>query len=421
MTMGATRHNLPSPPVKAAKLDIAVLGLLLAFPSAAFVQERAGLTGLSAYAAVVLVAVVACAWPCAPLRCWLDRHFILLAAAFLAGLLGCHLALHPFEDGRGPGLSSDRDEGLEIATSRLMNGENPYYPANKVAGPLSVLPGAIVLSAPFVMVGKVGLQNWFWLAALLLACVRHFRDRGGSLLLLCLPLMLSPAVQYEYISGGDLLSNAIYTALFLLLAIHCWTASRLQKRTAVIAALLLGIGLSSRANYLLLLPLFSVVVWRQAGFSRASCATAIVLVSFSVITLPFYLADPAAFTPLNSSNKLALPGATWPWTGVAILAITLLVLLALCMRLLLDTRRVQMGRFFRMCTLATVAPMVCAVIGISILKGTLDFSFMHDRYGLLYLGFALLGWGGTLMQTHAPNQKPGKLHGPVSEGPSCEE
>lgn len=404
MTMPTLRNTLRSTSMRSAKFDIAVLGLLLAFPSAAFVQERAGLPGLAAYAAVVLAAVLACARLCAPLRSWIGRHFILLAAAFLAGLLGCHLALHPFEDGRGPGLSSDRDEGLEIATSRLLHGENPYYPSNKVAGPLSVLPGAILLSAPFVMLGKVGLQNWFWLAVLLLACVRHYRDRGGSLLLLGLPLALSPAVQYEYISGGDLIANGIYTALALMLAVQCWTASRLRTGRAVTAALLLGLSLSSRANYLLLLPLFAACVWKEAGFMRSACSTALALVSFAAVTLPFYLADPAAFTPLGSSNKISLPGAAWPWTGLVILGITLLVLLALCLRLLLGARPVRMDRFLRMCTLATATPMVCAVIGISILKGTLDFSFMHDRYGLLYLGFALLGWGGTLMQGLAPMQ-----------------
>jgi hypothetical protein len=38
--------------------------------------------------------------------------------------------------------------------------------------------------------------------------------------------------------------------------------------------------------------------------------------------------------------------------------------------------------------------MVCAVVSFSVINQHLDFSFNRDRYGLMYVFFALLGWGG---------------------------
>jgi hypothetical protein len=38
--------------------------------------------------------------------------------------------------------------------------------------------------------------------------------------------------------------------------------------------------------------------------------------------------------------------------------------------------------------------MVCAVLFASWINGHLDFGFLSDRFGLMYVSFALLGWGG---------------------------
>ena len=45
----------------------------------------------------------------------------------------------------------------------------------------------------------------------------------------------------------------------------------------------------------------------------------------------------------------------------------------------------------------TLCPMLCAVISFSVIHQHLDFSFNRDRYGLMYVFFALLGWGGLLL------------------------
>lgn len=391
-------HPKREPAEPARLLGALAMGLLLAFPSSAFIQKYAGFTGLAAYTVFVLLAVLMLRRLSPHFLALVDRHFRWFATAALAGLLGCHLALHPFEDGRGPGRSSDRDEGLEFAVTRLLDGENPYYPSNKVAGPLSVLPGAILLAVPFVKLGAVGVQNWFWLTAFFFSAAWFFRDRAFALLLLIVPMALSPAAQYEYVSGGDLLANGAYVSLFLLFALTCWTKEKLHVPAAVISAIVLGIGLSSRANFPLLLPLFTAFIWKNAGLGRSIIASAVASASFATVTLPFYLLDPAAFTPLGSRNKIMIANQPALHTDSIIIAITFLIMIATSIRMLLRQTSCRRAGFFRCCTFVTLAPMACLVAGSSILKRIPDFSPLQDRFGLMYLFFAIFGWGALLQR-----------------------
>ncbi|MCU0779411.1 MAG: hypothetical protein MUF86_17330, partial [Akkermansiaceae bacterium] len=202
--------------------DLWILALLLAFPSTGFIQKYTGMAGVAAYVVGVIALVYITAHVTRRFAPWLSRHFRSLAVLAIAMMAAGFVVLHPFEDERGPGKSSDRDEGLEMAVTRLSGGETPYYPSNKVAGPLSVLPGSILLAAPFVALGNAGYQNVFWLAVFLFAAAMFFNDKAAALWLLAVPLALSVAAQYEFVSGGDLMANGIFVALFFLFALTSW-------------------------------------------------------------------------------------------------------------------------------------------------------------------------------------------------------
>ncbi len=371
-----------------------VLALLLAFPSAGFVQKYTGLAGLAAYGIAVVSVVFFIrkfSTRCAP---WCRRHFRVLRAMVLVGLAIIFAIGYPIEDRRGPGKSSDRDQGLNLAVSRVAHGKTPYYPPGSEAGPLSVLPGSILLAAPFVALGNSAYQNWFWLTVFLLCAVRLFKDHALPLCLLAIPLALSPAAQYEFISGGDLIANGIFVAVFSLLALNRWSNPSASEWSRWLSCILLGVALASRANFLLLAPLFGAVVWRIAGFRKALAAATLVVLTVAAITLPFYLNDPGGFTPLMSKQKLAgvdhaLPGASWAMIGA-----TLLAAILCAWRLLANRSDELMTAFFRGCTLVTLTPMLCVVLLSSAINGHPDFSFMTDRFGLMYVFFALLGWGG---------------------------
>lgn len=373
-----------------------LLALLLAFPSAGFVQKYTGLAGVVAYVALVigLVHLTAALWKrAAP---WLRKHFRKLAALSIVGLAAGFVILNPIEDGRGPGKSSDRDEGLEMAVTRMARGETPYYPSNQIAGPLSVLPGSMFLAAPFVALGNSGYQNVFWLAAFLIAACAYFRDKAAALYLLAVPLGLSLAAQYEFVSGGDLIANGIFVAVFFLLALGLWSVPTTPAWQRWLACLLLGVGLASRANFILLLPLFGAAMWRLAGCKNAVTTTALVGLTASAVTLPFYLHNPAGFTPLLTRQKLAGADHMLPWASQAMIGMTVFAAM-LCTWVLWRRESVRtIPLFFRCCTWVTLTPIVAAVLFASWISGYPDFSFLRDRFGLMYVFFAILGWGGSL-------------------------
>lgn len=372
-----------------------ILALLIGFPSSGFVQKYAGLAGVAGYLLFVAVAVwlVARYWNVfAP---WLEKHFLALSVLAVISLSAGFVLLHPIEDNRGPGKSSDRNEGLELAVTRMADGDNPYYPPRVFPGPLSVLPGSILLSAPFVALGNSGYQNIFWLAAFLLVVAKWFKDRALALVLLVVPLGLSLAAQYEFVSGGDLISNGIFVALSALLALQAWSNPKARTWSKWGTCILLGVCLASRANFILLAPLFGAAVWRIAGFRQAIIASGFVALSLAAIILPFWLRDPSAFTPLMSKRKLAIVNDVLPWADMAMIGFTALVALIGALFLLNRESKQPVVSFFRWCTFVTLTPMVCAVIFSSSVHGTLDLGFMHDRFGLMYVFFALLGWGGS--------------------------
>jgi hypothetical protein len=370
-----------------------LLALLLVFPSTGFVQKYTGTTGVAAYAVIATGLIFLTLLASEAIAPCLNRHFRFLTGVAIAGLACGYVVLHPFEDDRGPGKSSDRDEGIEMAVHRLAGGMSPYYPSNRTAGPLSVLPGSMILAAPFVALGDSGYQNIFWLGALLCVAARRFKDGPRALWILVVPLALSPAAKYEFISGGDLLANGIFVALFLLFFLDSWSCPSTPEWKRWLACVALGVGIASRANFLLLMPLVGAAVWRVCGFKQAVAAATVVTLTASAITLPFYFHDPAGFTPLLTKQKLAFLDHSIPWAGRMIMGATILAALCGALALLRGRSGDIFTAFFGWCTLVTITPMLMAVLIASVIAGAPDFGFMRDRFGLMYVFFAILCWG----------------------------
>jgi hypothetical protein len=377
--------------------DCIMLVLLLAFPSTGFIQKYTGLAGVAGYVAWVALVVFGTRKLATRMGPWLRRYFCGLSALALVGLAVCFALVYPLENGKGPGKSSDRDDGLNLAVVRMAEGQSPYYKPAEFPGPLSIFPGGVVLAAPFVALGNSAYQNLFWLAVFLCTTSWLFKDRALALILLIVPLALSPAAQYEYISGGDMLANGIYVAVFFLLALRWWSKPDAPVWQRCLACVLLGLGLASRANFPLLLPLFGAVLWRRVGLRQALDAVGLVALVAAVITVPFYLNDPAGFTPLLTRYKLAVIDDVMPWASKAIIGMTALLGMIGGLVLSRHTAGDLNQAFFRWCTLVTLCPMVCAVALASCVGGHLDFGFMRDRFGLMYVVFALLGWGGKML------------------------
>lgn len=383
----------PSDDKRSFAWQLAIFSLLFAFPSLPLLHRYLGVAGVLGY-----VVFVASGWFL--IRRWLprvedwsSRRFGILCGLLLAGLVVVFAIGYPLENARGVANSSDRDTGLNLAVERLLDGETPYYPPNDKAGPLSLLPGAIALGVPFAAAGNSAWQNLFWVLAFLITLAWWPAGRPVALALTVGMLALSPATQHEFISGGDMLSNGLYVPVAMLLCLA--PSSRRPSSAGLLAAasLLLGICLASRPNYGLLLPPFAVAMWRLAGFGRACLSAGIAGAVSLGLCLAFYLPDPEVFTPLPTGNKLAAIDLVYPYASKCVIVGTLL-LTFLAAGFLFKSRSERVaGDLFRWCAVVTLFPMLAAVLLFSWIGGGLDLGFIRDRYGLMYLPFALIGFG----------------------------
>jgi hypothetical protein len=120
------------------------------------------------------------------------------------------------------------------------------------------------------------------------------------------------------VTGGDLVANSLY----VLAAVAAVAGTSGKPRWA--AYLVCGIAFSSRPSFwLALLPLAAHL---HARGRRAREASAAVLLVLAAVTLPFYLWDPPAFSPLHVLGKLAgarslVPGGDWALVAAAALLV----------------------------------------------------------------------------------------------------
>jgi hypothetical protein len=354
----------------------------LAFPSIGTVLKYLGVPGLVAYAAVVLAALwVIRAWVLPRLTSYLtERQALVLGAVTLLGLIAAFVWLHPMVDVIRPGHGSDRNEALNLATAELLHGRYPYYPRTHLGNPISPLPGSLLLAAPFVWLGDSAYQTFAWLAVFFVAARHQLRDSRPALLLAWVALALSPVVVQEIVTGGDLLANSIYVLVFILALLR-----RPERSSAWLYAVLLGIGLSSRANFLLLLPLVSSALAQRVGWGRALKLTAASCATFAVVTVPFYLADPRGFSPLHTMHKFDAASSSFPFGGVVVLLLDAALAVTLSLRRWSSSR----GAFLRTCATVLALPVVCMVAALSVRAGRADLA--STGYALCSLSFGVLG------------------------------
>ncbi len=369
----------------APRVDGSTLGLILALliPSTGVVQRYLGTIGLAAYL-VIAGAVLALGrkYGSATLAPRLtERCLRWLTAATFALLLAILLIGYPLANSGRLGGGSDRDDALNIATTALLRGEYPYHAVTYLGNPISPLPGALVLAAPFVMLGSSAYQNFFWLIAFLLTMNVHLRDRRRALCLLWAILALSPVVLQEYVTGGDLLANSLYVFLFVLWLVRIVPRTDVSGWSKAVLAALLGIGLASRANFLLLVPLLLATLVERAGWRPALKSLAITGLTFALLTIPFYLHDPAGFSPLHTTDELGSYEIVLPFAG------TLIPLAAGLLALVLAVRRGQRD-LLRASAIVLAFPVLCGVILGSIYARWPNFYFAGFGLAFLFFGAA---------------------------------
>ena len=252
--------------------------------------------------------------------------------------------------------------------TELLHGRYPYYVRTYLGNAVHEMPGMLLLATPFVLLGNSAYMNLFWLPVFFVILDRELDDTRRALLTLWMVLALCPAVMQQIVTGGDSLANGIFVAASLWLLVR---AKSSPARTA--AAVLLGLALSSRANFLLVIPTAFGYMGRKFGWTRAINDLGVAAITFLAVTVPFYWHDPAHFMPLEGADRLTRFNEILPHLGEGIGVAGLLLAIWLGWR---------SDLLFPSCAL---------VQGSFVVIGTvLSCDVGYSGYGVFFLFFALL-------------------------------
>ena len=245
---------------------------------------------------------------------WFLLLFLALTTAFAI--------LYPISLRHTLNIGSDREDALRIELLAIRHHQYPYATRTFLGNPPTPLPGAMLLAAPFFALGHIAWQNFLWLALFFSFTIRFFRYRATALFYLSVFLLFAPAHLSDFTSGGDYLTNFFYIAI----AVALFDRSLDHSLCASIpAALFLGVALSSRILYVvILIPLLSLTLQRSSRL-RAAVLFFLVLLAACAVTLPVLSPHPLSRLLLqlqqNAIKLRYIPSAIHPQRTLPLLAI----------------------------------------------------------------------------------------------------
>jgi len=308
-----------------------------------------------------------------------------ILAIFTFVLLGAvTIIVFPMVNTAQFGSGSDADDALVVAASQLVSGNYPYSLMTYLGNLISPMPGTVLLAIPFVIIGAIHLQNIFWLAIFFLA-FRHFEKSSVSALgLVWAMLALSPTLLQNILTGADYASNSIYILIMMWIMMRTIPDPQSLEWKRIVPVIILGIGLSSRSTFMLVMPLFLSVLVQSSNWKTAIKYLSISAVAFLAVTLPFWVYDPAGFAPLTvQSDKLKFIESILPFAGILIPGSAGVLALALSFQNMKD----DAARFFRNCAIVQIYVLFLTSLLYSIKLGYVDFFLQQSGYGMFTLFF----------------------------------
>jgi hypothetical protein len=366
------------------------LALCLVVPSCGVIQKYFGNVGLLIY----LVAATAILWLVYRYLLELvlsrlsERESVYLLLLTFVALIAIFAIVYPKANLHIAGRGSDADDGLNLAVNELLKGRYPYYARTYLDNPLSPLPGAILLAIPFVLLGSSAYQNLFWLGVFCFVLCRMMQSWRGTLILFWTTLIFSPVLMNDVVTGGDYPTNTIYVLGFMLLTLSWGARADSPSWKGLLAALLLGIGLSSRANFLLVMPQLFAALTIKAGWRVALNYVAGAGAAFAAVTIPFWIYDPAGFTPLHAqAHKVAEFQTILPFAGLVVPTLGGCIAMALAWRSI----KLRSETWLRDCAIVQAFLVICVATLTALQTGTL--SLTSTSYGVFFLFFGVLAFG----------------------------
>lgn len=148
-------------------------------------------------------------------------------------------------DAYGPhDAQSDRDDAVEIGTSALLEGDNPWNRDTQLGTPVTTGPSDMILSSPIIfLTGNINLMTFLvWLAFVGFLLAGDLSRRNNAFLPLCL-LMLFPFMNFMHTWTWSL-DELFYAAVFLPLI---WLS--LSHRQFMLAGFLASFMIFARLSY----------------------------------------------------------------------------------------------------------------------------------------------------------------------------
>lgn len=360
--------------------------LLLVAPnvlvSAAMVRQVASLRAVLPYLVAAPVALVGGLWLLAsaaarraPPARWGPLALVVYAAAVVL-----FVVVYPIADARRlVGAGTDADDALDLAARALLSGAYPYAERTYLNNPISPLPSWVTLAAPFVLLfGRAAYLSLFWLAVWLLLLRLEYRSAGLAALVSAAAFVFFPALTVTFVNGSDSFASIVAVCVLGVAIQRGWLDRAGWARLAGFG-LATGIVLSSRWNVPLLLPLLCGALARRAGVPRGVAYGTLSALAWGAVTLPFWVANPAGFTPLHTYSMLGRFDAYLPGFGLLVPVATALL------SLLLGAYLIRRGDLWLCMAVVTSAPVAAGFLAGLAFLPRLD--FWPLIYGLMATPF----------------------------------
>jgi hypothetical protein len=306
-------------------------------------------------------------------------------------LMTAFAILYPLSLKHTLNIGSDREDALRVELLAVRNHQYPYDARTFLGNPPTPLPGAMLLAAAFFALGHIAWQNFLWLTLFFFFAIRFFRHRATALFYLAVFLLFAPSHLSDFTAGGDYLTNFFYVAIAVALFNHSLDYS---LYASIPAALFLGVALSSRILYaVILIPLLMLTLQRTSRL-RAAGLFFLVLLAACAVTLPVLSPHPLSRLLLqlqqNAVKLRYIPSAILPqWT---------LPLLAIVVASTAFFVRMDLPRLFLIFSAATFVMLAPFVVTFALHSDKL-------RYAFFYLSVSALSFSLWALSRYEQNDR----------------
>lgn len=238
-----------------------------------------------------------------------QKNLLITPYAVVAFFCIAYWLIHPIIDIDGLTLgnftfgASDSDNAIDLFIEEFSSGRYPYSAKTFLNNPITPMPGTIILSLPFYILGHSGLQNIFWLCVLLFFMSKKMKNQAGASIASLAFLLMSPVILYQVVQATDYLANSIYVLIALVSVYESLTAPHVSYSRMLFACVFLGVALTSRLNFLLILPLLTLQLFFQTNILRVCGGLFITLLTSLSLVYPF-LGKDSLFSPLHTHSKI---------------------------------------------------------------------------------------------------------------------